>query len=433
MPAIPKTGVLERTRDWLRGELAEGGRLRERLIPAARAAGYSVNHVSRAATQLGVVADRVKVDGKGWRARWQLPEGATPAPKYSIPDLPEPSRPEPVTDDAIPTISATFAELAKMSRMVDVYRYTDGEASYLDSVPSIELSLRALKKRYGGGRYRVEGVTFVIEGPSLPADGTEPAPRPRNPGQQLAAPAAPGGQLDITQLFLSMMNQQSTILTALLTNRGGSDPVAMFKAVDDAVARRLTVSSGPATPVDQALALLERGMKLGAERAEVDGDGPADGGFGATIKAVAPFLNALAKRIELPGAGAPALAAGSETSTGSEAAPPPAAPLIPLTNMQSILSDLEPILPQLCENAKRGTDPGAVVTFILQNASDDQYDALAGASESPQFVDELMGELATRIPQQSAFALPWLRTLAVKLNDVLAKDRAGNSDANGAG
>jgi hypothetical protein len=427
-------GVLERAREFIRAELQDGAKLRSSIMKAAGAAGFNEKNIGMAARQLGVVADRVQVRGIGWRARWQMPETATPAPAYPIDPPPDPTRPPAVTDDQMPSVSALFAELQKLPKNVDIYRHLDGEPAYLDSMASTDLTLRTLKRRYGGGRYTVEGMTFVVEGPPLSADSEPTQSRPRGGSASSSALPAPsaGGGLNITELFLAMMQQQGAILTALISNRGGADPVQMFKAVDDALDRRLQAmggSRGPAQPIDEALKLLREGMALGRES---EGDGEGDG-FGRAINAIAPFLNTLASRLapasQPTTAGAPALPAGTTAPAGSAAAP--ASEGIPLTQLQLVVADLTPILPDLCQQAKQGTDVKQVADYILKNATDEQYDALAGAAESPQFVADLIADVAKRIPPQSAFALPWLRTLADRLNDLLAEDRAGSPDSDG--
>lgn len=424
----PGRGVLEKAREFLRAELGDGPKLREPLLRAAQAAGYNEKNVEMASRQLGIISDRVKVDGLGWRARWQLPgPGAPePAPAWPIPAPPDPTRPAAVTDAELPNLGASLEQLQQLRSMVDVYRYVDGEPAYLDSLPGNEISLRTIKRRYGGGRYALPsaGVTFVIEGAPLSAEGadTQPRARGRLEGTNRPEPAVAGG--DVMQLMLAMVKQQGDLIIALLTKGSASDPVSMFKAVDDAVARRLE-GAGPQQPAQQALELIREGMKLGRDTAgEGDGD---DDSFVRVIDKVSPFINALAKRIgptEAPSA-APALPAAPD-------APP--SPTIPLTYLQRVLADLAPILPDLCSHAKKATDVNQIASFILQEATDEQYESLAGAADSPQFVTELMGELAKRL-QHHGYALPWLRKVAERLNELLAEDRTdrgGRTDANGA-
>jgi hypothetical protein len=428
---IGYAGALERCRDYLRTELADGPKLRIGLEKAAVAQGYNAANIHAAARTMGIVSDRVRVHGLGWRARWSLPPENAQGQRAVNPP-PDPSTAIAVKDDSGSKLGAQLALIQKENRLVDIYRRVDGELGFVDSLPGTECTLRQIKRRFGGGRYNIEGAEFVIEGSSLSPEGETKVLRPMGSQVVRDPPASASGGIDTSALLMALIKQQGELLVAVLTkgNPGAADPVAMFNAVDQAVTRRLT-AGGPATPVDQALALLREGMTLGQSVAEgrEPGDDAGDGGFNRTLQTVAPFLNMLAARLA-PGA-APAVAE----------APAPSGPQLvpsetgPVTAIQRVMVDLAPALPEMLEQARKGTKAEDIAEYIHQNSTEEQYDALAEAGESPQFVEELLEALAPQIAARKAgWAVPWIRTAVARLYELLLEDQrddvapGGNAD-----
>jgi hypothetical protein len=419
-PDINTTGSLSRTREWLRHELADGPKLRLSLQRLAQAQGYNASNLDMAAKQLDIVSDRVRVDGEGWRARWTLPpENA----HGRHPVNPLPGTPTMTEDDAPKGIADQLAQLQTTSRLVDIYRVEDGELAFLDSMLSTECKLSTIKRRYGGGDYNIEGVRVRISGRPVADDGVDTALRPRGSPAPVAAVAA--GGFDMQALVMMLIKSQSDMLAAVLAQKpAGGDPVAMFTAVDNAVARRLeSAPAAPDTPVDQALKLLREGMALGRA---AEGIEPEDGGFGRVIEKVAPFLNVLAAKIGQPSA----VPTPEPTPVGGSVVPKG----MPVTALHRVLADLAPSLPDLLNEAKKGTPPETVAAQIHANCSDEQYDALAEAADAPQFVDDLMEALAPHLaPLKAGWAVPWLRKAAESLNGLLVADRGDDAEpsANG--
>jgi hypothetical protein len=411
------SGALERSREYLKAELAQGPRLRVSLEKSAIAQGYNPANLHAAARTLGIVSDRIRVEGMGWRARWSLPpENADGVRPHRPP--PDPSTPLPVTDDSPIAIGEQLQKIQQLQRLVDIYRRTDGELAFIDSLPGTECTLRQIKRRFGGGRYNVEGQEFIIEGSPVSPEGESMVMRPRGSQVVQAPPAATGTGIDTGALLMTVFKQQGDILIALLTKRetAVSDPVAMFKAVDDAVARRLATAP-PATPVEQLLKMYRDGMAMGQGMAE--GRDPEEAGWSKMLETVAPALNGLVARFApVPPAAAPVAVV-----------PPPAAlPAhpegLPVTPLARVMVDLAPALPQLLEEAKKGTPAATIAEYIHQNADQAQYDALAEAAESPQFVEQLLEELGRLVaPIKAGWAVPWLRTVVEALNVLLVEDR----------
>lgn len=424
MPTVSHSGALARTREFIRGELADGPKLRLPLYRTAMAQGYVASNLDLAAKQLGIISDRVRIDGEGWRARWALPPeniaGRSPV-------NPPPDTPTMTTDEAPTEISQQLATIQSLNRLVDIYRLEDGELAFLDSQPGTECTLRQIKRRYGGGDYKIEGVRVRISGAAVIPDGVDAQLRPR--GSTVAAPApAPAGGLDLGMLVVKMIEQQGQLLTAILTkgNATTTDPVAMFTAVDNAVARRL--EAGPAqapTPVEEALKLLREGMAIGRDS---EGGDPGDANFGKIMSQVAPFLNALALRIA-PQPGAPVPAAQPSTSEGRIVLLPTDQPAMPVNAIQRVLADLAPSLPDLLNEAKRGRKADETADYIHDHTTDAQYDALAEAADAGHFVEALMEGLAPHLAAAKAgWAVPWMRQVAESLNGLLAADREHDGD-----
>jgi hypothetical protein len=101
MLTIGYAGALERCRSWLKAELADGPKLRVPLFRTAQAQGYNPSNIDIAAKQLGIVSDRVRVEGVGWRARWTLPPESDE--RRPVNPAPNPARQIPVADDVTPT------------------------------------------------------------------------------------------------------------------------------------------------------------------------------------------------------------------------------------------------------------------------------------------------------------------------------------------
>lgn len=418
-------GALERCRDYLRAELAEGPKLRLELEKAAKAQGYHPVNLHAAARTMGIVSDRVRVHGVGWRARWSLPPENSEG-KRAVNPPPEPSTKIATADDSPTRLAAQLQTIQQQNRLVDIYRRVDGELGFVDSMPGTECTLRQIKRRFGGGRYNIEGAEFVIEGSPLSPEGEQKAMRPLGSKIVSDGPASSSGGFDTSALLMTLIKQQGDILVALLTkgNPSATDPVAMFNAVDQAVTRRLEAGTASSTPVEQALALLREGMTLGQNVAEGREPGEDDG-FNRMVQAVAPFLNMLATRLAPSAQPAPA------------ELPAPAGPHLvreggPVTAIDRVMTDLVPTLPELLENARKGVDPATVAEWIHEHASEEQYDALAEAADSPQFVTELLEALAPQIVSRKAgWASPWLETAVKRLHELLVEDSRDDGAAGG--
>lgn len=354
------------------------------------------------------------------RARRERNHHRAPAPPQYDDDAdeeeetPEPAR---VAEDPIARLQHTVNAAGLAGKQIDVFRDHEGRPAYVGSVTASEFSLRWLARTYGGGRYIIEGLEVHIEGP--PRVGSVPP--------ATVAPAVPVPPMDPWAMMLRMQEQQSALLTALLTRQQtpALDPVALLDKLDAMAQRRVGPAATPA-PFDQLREAIKLGYDTAKGRPAPDSDDEEDGDpMLRRLLSVADNVTGIIK--EKMSGPSPAPVPTAPPGTVPEGRDP-RLPAPPVTLMQRIGRELAPYMAPLTVQARRKASPAEVAQYIVRALDEPMFQMLAEASERPQFVEDITAEMAPGIPPDLA---PWFNDLAGAMQRELAATTVSDEDDEG--
>lgn len=353
------------------------------------------------------------------------PNPPRPTSNGPIPPIPNArARSVPVRDSVAAERIDSDSPSDRLSALLDQYSHesaglrlyaerisVDGVPVYLGAVPFNEDLYDAVRDRWGGGRYggRIIGQgnkykgripTFEIAGRPRDDDDDEPRPRrtsdvpPQSPvridavlGEALATMAR---GIDQTQLLIRELLQRS--------NPASTDPTEQFvklaKIVRD-LAPPPAASAAP-VPTESVVGMMRDLMQLQRELSDAPSQAPS-GTLGTIIReGVAPLVGVLNRKMDLDQrkAGAEGVRrlnpqASVQPVAAASASIDPAS--LPADELEALLT-LIPMHARsfLLSCAQRETPPENYAGMVLDNLSDEAYDAMPRLLARSDFVDVLV-------------------------------------------
>lgn len=424
-------GLLQEAREFLLQQLSAGPRYSTEIHAAADDRGLKWMNVKRAVAQMGIKSGREQVEGV-WQAVWFLPaqEGATvteDGEKVERPAKPagtsfgldiaseiEVRKRIAKAPAGLANLARTLDNLRQQGQGAEIWRYVDGQAAYVTTIPVAQFNLQWVKAKLGGGRFNVAGHDFQIEGE--PRDYTDDVPQRVAVAAPISAPAPPAPAAPIGQEFImQMFMKQQDLINSFIAGKVGAsttDPMEMALKI----AAMLHQAPPPVTPVDQAMALLEKGMKLGAEASGADDDG-----MGRVAKMAEPLMAWLTQAAKNNTSG---------TKPRRTLVNPPA-PDVPMRPLREIAGTMIPHLPGLISQARQGTSVNDVADFILDSTDDPTYAALDAQADGPNFHGDFFDVISHHIPPET---VPWFTSLLIAVRRELVdrrRDPVGPSEDSG--
>lgn len=360
-----------------------------------------------------------KRGGKGWRpvptARGTevlvRTPGADPEPD---PDL-EPAARELTPDEE--DVEEVVAQIPQEAR-IQVWRYENDDWAYLTTAIPHGFTLDALVKRWGGGKYRL-----VCRGPKTQDDGTVKIVQifKRIVSVAAAANPAPGspGAPMIEQGLSNLLTLQSTMLGTLMQQINGQrdSTATMIQAIgalvkpppsfsDDLMKLLLTKVMNQdqgGSSLETMLAVLDKGMELGA--AAEGGDG-----LGSFAKMFADLLKEVRDRRAAGGAPAPEPKQLPEATVAGHIEPKPDDPRV-LAARKFFMAATAMLEAPSQQNGDLDLWAEAVIDLLPRELDDELEQWL----NDPTYPDPVMGFFP-------GVAAPWLRALLLKVRDLLTED-----------
>lgn len=287
-------------------------------------------------------------------------------------------------------IDRVFAALPQNDLCLELFRVNaqGGRPLFLESITPGLFSLSYVTEKFGGGKYFVRStykdgtpvrMPFEIEGDPFPVKRTPVAPAPVSSGQP-ASSASPiplvfpetergSGQDAMVALMRTLVTELRTSKQSML------EEIKLYKELFAPVAQ-------PATPVEQALSLFQKGLEMAEKRAGGESN-PWLYVISELKEPISKMLDTVQVAMSKPTmTAAPvlqptqAMPATSSPHAGAPVQPPSSEQPAPSKETMMIQNMLKMALPILVNAAARNADPGTYVEMILDQVPESYYTQL---------------------------------------------------------
>jgi hypothetical protein len=326
------------------------------------------------------------------------------------------------SDEEQQDIDEFFGDVGPAGKSFKLYRLNveTGKFGYCEVGPRDLWSEEYVKRKWGGGKFQVRlkgehneplgSRVFEIDGPPV---------SPRGP-----ATSGDGGEgFGLTKLLLDSAEKRAddfkammlTVLQAAFGQQRGSDPLEVVKLARE-IASVGTAPSGvpPEKYITDRAQSYDAGFEKGVDIGTREGRrGDADPGWPGVVRELAlPALEAIKSA-------APALAPAPPQPARLGPVPMPPAPVPPVQELHTVnepvwFAKLKKWLPMVGFAASNNMEPAKAAGMVMDQVSEDDYDAFVEDVLGPDFVARitplLPPALVQRYPQWTSQTLEAIRS-----------------------